>query len=72
MQLNPVAKRRHVKIQALINYLQGHAESEFRTLGNYKLSDDAMSFTTIQIFRMWPIGVDLTHSLLEILPKNAF
>lgn len=50
MQLNTVAKRRHVKIQASIIYLQGRAESEFRTLGNYKLSeestDDAMSFTS--------------------------
>ena len=32
MQLNTVAKRRHVTIQASIIYLQGHAELEFRTL----------------------------------------
>lgn len=36
-------------------------------LKNNKLSeestDDAMSFTTIQIFRMWPIGVDLNPTI---------
>lgn len=67
MQLNTVAKRRHVKIQASIIYLQGRAESEFRTLGNYKLSeestDDAMSFTTLQIFRVWSVGVDLNPTM---------
>lgn len=67
MQLNTVAKRRHVKIQASIIYLQGHAELEFKRLKNNKLSeestDDAMSFTTIQIFRMWPIGVDLNPTI---------
>ena len=39
-------------------------------LKNNKLSeestDDAMSFTTIQIFRMWPIGVDLNPTISYI------